>query len=536
MIRIDELNGVEAYKHQWEAYERYKDEEEVPLFFEMGCGKSFTTLLIAGYKFNQQKIDRVLIIAPNDVHKQWAVEQCKWLDKMGVKYVVQCVGGRGGQKQMWEFHNDNALHIICVNIDTFSQPTKWKPLAQWADVPTAMIVIDEATSIKNYDSQRTQHILYAFNNVQKYRNRIMLNTKVAPYRVVLTGTPVTNGPMDLWCIMEFVRPNFFNRDRYSFKFHYGMFTQLGVQQNGSVRTVQVPLTEKTWRGIKGCINYNEAYAMFGCSQDTFMTVHSQEHYEGPYKHCDELKEKLSTVATFCKLADCVDMPKQTYITHTLTMSPDIAGCYKAMLREQAAVWDNHLSTALNKLSAATRLQQISSGFIYGQKMVMTKEELEEQDVMPDEVTWIGNTSPKLEAVKRDVDESDKPLIILTRYTAEAARLYDEFKEKYSTMLYTGWKKTGSIEDFKQGKYDILIANIACVARGFNLQNSHTILFYSNTFSMELRQQAEFRTYRLGQTEVCKYVDYVYEGTVDEDIVKALQMKKNMLEYFREQEK
>lgn len=534
MIKIDELNGVEAYEHQWEAYNRYKDSEEIPLFFEMGCGKSFTTLLIAAYKFKKQDIDRILIIAPNDVHKQWAVEQCTWLAKMNIPYVVQCVGGRGGQKQMWEFQNDGKLHVVCVNVDTFSQPTKWKDIAEWGDVNTAMIVLDEATSIKNYESQRTQHILYAFNEVQRIRNRIIYNAKIAKYRVVLTGTPVTNGPMDLWCIMEFVRPNFFKRDRYSFRYHYGMFTQLGVNQGGSVRTVHVPLTEKTWRGIKSCTRYNEAFALFGCSQDTFMTVHEQEHYDGPYKHCDELKEQLSTVATFVKLADCVDMPVQTYIERKLTMPKDIAGCYKSMQKEQAVVWNNHLSTALSKLSAATRLQQISSGFIYGQNL--NPESLdEEQDILPNEVTWIGSSNPKLEAVKRDVDESDKPVIILTRYTAEAARLYDEFNSKYSTLLYTGWKKTGDIEGFKKGDYDILIANTACIARGFNLQNSHTILFYSNTFSMELRLQAEFRTFRLGQKEVCKYVDYAYADTIDEDIIGAIRRKKNMLEYFREQE-
>ena len=541
--RVDELNGLLLYDHQWEAYKRYKETDEVPLFFEMGCGKSLTTLAICGDAYKRNLIDSILIIAPNDVHKQWATEQVKWYDKevqlkdcttpgMDIPYEVQCVGGRGGQKKgMWEFHNDGKLHIVCVNVDTFSQPTKWKPLAEWACREKCAIVLDEATSIKNYDSQRTQHILYSFNDVKKFRNKILSNDKVSKYRFVLTGTPVTNGPMDLWCIMEFVRPNFFNRDRYSFRYHYGMFTQLGVSQGGSVRTINVPLTEKTWRGIKELTDYNSAYAMFGCSQDTFLTVHSQDHFEGPYKHCEELKEKLSEIATFCKLADCVDMPQQNYITHTLTMSPEIAGCYKSMKKEQQVVYNDHLSSALTKLSAATRLQQISSGFIYGKNLNPD----EEQDIMPDEVTWIGSTNPKLEAVKRDVDESDKPILIMTRYTAEAARLYDEFKDKYSTLLYTGWKKTGNIEDFKKGKYDILIANTACIARGFNLQNAHTTLFYSNTFSMELRQQAEFRTFRIGQKDNCKYVDYVYTGTIDEDIVKALRLKKNMLEYFRGQE-
>lgn len=543
--RVDELNGVMLFDHQWEAYNRFKDSDEAALFFEMGCGKSLTTLALAGHKFIAGEIDSLLVIAPNDVHKQWATEQCQWFKDtllingeqhtgMNIQYHVQCIGGRGGAKQLYPFQADGKLHIVCVNVDTFSTPHKWEQIVRWCTEKT-MIVLDEATAIKTYKSQRTQRIIYAFNIVSRRGTRILSSVKKSKARAVLTGTPVTNGPMDLWSIMEFVKPNFFGREWYSFRGYYGMYTKLAVGMGSTARSVDVPLTEKTWKGIKDCTDYNMAYALFGCSQDTFLTIHSQDHFAGPYKHADELKGKLNSVAMFCKLIDCVDMPQQNYITQRLTMSPDIAGCYKSMKKEQNVLYNDHLATAKTKLAAATRLQQISSGFIYG-KNVNPEEMDEEMDILPDEVTWIGNSNPKMEAVKRDVDESDKPIIILTRYTAEASRLFDEFSDKYSTLLYTGWKKTGNLDDFKAGKYDVLIANTACIARGFNLQNAHTTLFYSNTFSMELRQQAEFRTFRIGQKENCKYVDYIYDDTVDVDIVKALGRKKDMLEYFRTEEK
>lgn len=107
------------------------------------------------------------------------------------------------------------------------------------------------------------------------------------------------------------------------------------------------------------------------------------------------------------------------------------------------------------------------------------------------------------------------------------------KDQYSTMLYTGWKKTGTIDDFKDGKYDVLVANIACIAYGFNLQRSHTIMYYSNTFSMEHREQSQARIFRSGQKHPCVYVDYVFDKTIDTKILKALKNKKNMLDYFRE---
>lgn len=533
------------YDHQQEAVDRFKNSNEIAIFFEQGCGKSATSLKIAEYKYNTSQINAALIIAPNDVHKQWAVEQVpEWLD---CDYDVVCFGGRGGAKTFYP-PSEGKLGIVCINIDTFSQPSKWKCVAEWARAHKTMIILDEATSIKNVNSNRTQNILTCFNSVTRRGKTVQSSVKLpeCACRCVLTGTPVTNGPMDLWAIMEFVKPNFFGHNWWSFKSYYGMYTKLSVANtNGVFRDVQVLLNENTWTAIKRCTDYNMAFNLFGCSQDTYFTIHSQPKYTGPYKHAEELKDKLDKVAVFRKITECLDMPDKNYIVRNLEMNDAQKKAYKEMVNEQMTEYQGHLATALNKLTMATRLQQISSGFIYDKSYVYTGEgndmseddilEDIDKDLMPDEVVWLGESNPKLDALLRDVDESDKPLIILTRYTAEAAKIYDILKDTYPSMLYTGWKKTGTIENFKEGKYDIMIANTACVARGFNLQNSHTILYYSNTFSMELREQSEARIFRSGQKNICKYVDYCFRDTVDEQVMDALKQKKSMLEYFRAQQ-
>ena len=161
--------------------------------------------------------------------------------------------------------------------------------------------------------------------------------------------------------------------------------------------------------------------------------------------------------------------------------------------------------------------------------------IDERDLTPDEVIWIGDSNPKLDALMRDVAECDKPLLILTRYSAEAAKIY-ELCEKagYRTGLFTGWKVVGGVDAFKAGELDILVANSTKISRGFNLQIAHTTLFYSNTFSMEIRQQAEFRTFRMGQTHPCLYIDYSC-ADVDDTINKALKLKKGLLEYIRDKD-
>ena len=543
-----EEKQVKLFEHQKLARNKFKDLDEIALFFEMGCGKSVTSLSIMIDKYKEGKIDSLLIVAPNDVHKQWFDDLCnedallsQILEQENVPCTGQIIGGRGGQKQFYDFDDDSKLHIVCVNIDTFSQPHKWEVIVDWVNKNKTAIIIDEATSIKNPNSKRSQRMLYEFNDVMKKRNTVLFSGKKpnTSVRCVLTGTPVSNGPMDLWSIMEFIKPNYFGRNYYSFMNYYGMHTKLKLDTG---QQISVLLTEKTWHGIKGCKDYAEAFNTFGCSEDTYMTVMHQDHYIGPYKHADELKQLLEPVAVFAKLTDCVDMPPVHYITKEVPLSDAQKACYNDMKHDLLATYDDNVATAKNKLVVTLRLQQIASGFIMGHKEINPEdlelpcwsdvESADEYDVTPDEVIWLGDTNPKLEQLKRDVAELDKPLLILTRFSAEAAKIYDILKDDYSCMLFTGWKTTGSIDKFKAGEFQIMVANTTKIARGFNLQIAHTTIYYSNTFSMELRQQSEFRTFRMGQKYPCTYIDYV-SCEVDKTIADALRLKKGLLEYIRD---
>lgn len=543
-----EEKQVKLFEHQKLARNKFKDLDEIALFFEMGCGKSVTSLSIMIDKYKEGKIDSLLIVAPNDVHKQWFDDLCnddallsQILEQEHVPCTGQIIGGRGGQKQFYDFEDDGKLHIVCVNIDTFSQPHKWEVVVDWVNKNKTAIIIDEATSIKNPNSKRSQRMLYEFNDVMKKRNTVLFSGKKpnTSVRCVLTGTPVSNGPMDLWSIMEFIKPNYFGRNYYSFMNYYGMHTKLKLDTG---QQISVLLTEKTWQGIKGCKDYTEAFNTFGCSEDTYMTIVHQDHYIGPYKHADELKQLLEPVAVFAKLTDCVDMPPVHYITKEVPLSDAQKACYSDMKHDLLATYDDNVATAKNKLVVTLRLQQIASGFIMGHKEINPEdlelpcwsdvEAADEYDVTPDEVIWLGDTNPKLEQLKRDVAELDKPLLILTRFSAEAAKIYDLLKDDYSCMLFTGWKTTGSIEKFKAGEFQIIVANTTKIARGFNLQIAHTTIYYSNTFSMELRQQSEFRTFRMGQKYPCTYIDYV-SCEVDKTIADALRLKKGLLEYIRD---
>ena len=562
LVRADKGRPFLApFGHQQEAVLKYIRSDEIALFFEMGCGKSFTTLRIAEEKFLRGYIDGLLVVAPNDVHRQWFDELVRGVDKdhdgllwqeLRIDFEAQCVGGRGGQKELYPFETDNLFKFVSVNVDTFSQPHKWEQIVEWANSGRYMIAIDEATVLKNPSSKRSQRLLYSFNDVRRCRNVVVSSVKKCPVRAVLTGTPVTNGPVDLWAIMEFVKPNFFGRNYYSFRDYYGMFTRATVKTvsaSGVAREHDVPilLNERAWYGIHACGDFMEAQSLFGCSEDTYLTIKHQDRYMGPYKHADELKRLLEPTAMFMKLTDCVDMPTMSYVTRHVGLSDAQKAAYSSMKKELLAEYAGYTVSATNKLVASMRLQQISSGFIVGKRQEYSYEDMlsfkdgdplevyDDVDLQPDEVVWLGDTNPKLNAIMQDVAECDKPLLILTRYTAEAAKIYELCdKEGYNTGLFTGWKVVGGVDAFKEGKLDVLVANSSKIARGFNLQVAHTTLFYSNTFSMEVRQQAEFRTFRMGQKHPCLYVDYS-AAECDETIINALRMKKGMLDYIRDKD-
>lgn len=525
-------NGDRLYNHQVEDIMRFKDCPEQAEFAEMGCGKSAILLRITAYKYLLKYIDSLLVIAPNDVHRQWAMEQIpKWLPDQ-IDREVQCFGGRGGAKNTYPFQNPNALHIVCVNIDTFSTPSKWCDIAEWVNSCKCFIILDEATSIKNVSSKRAERILYEFNDIVRKGKRIISSTVKTPARAILTGTPITNAATDLWALMEFLRPNYFNRNWYSFRGRYAMLATITTAYGST----QILLTEDLWKAVKNCENYEQAYAMFGVSADTYSIIQQQDCYKGAYKHEEELRDAIKPVSVFRILKDCVDMPEQSYIKRTTTMSDVQTRAYKSMESELLAMYGGATTTAANKLSALIRLSQISSGFIVQGEFNFDPENFaltgEEEDLEPGQVKWLGDSVPKLEMMYQDIEGCSKPTIVVTRFSAEAAKIYDDLQKKYKTLLYTGWKKTGDITDFQRGDYEVLVANSRCISRGFNLQNACSMFFYSNTFSLEDRLQLEGRIFRIGQRRPCVYTDYTNADTVDIKIVGALRQKRQLLNYMR----
>ena len=150
---------------------------------------------------------------------------------------------------------------------------------------------------------------------------------------------------------------------------------------------------------------------------------------------------------------------------------------------------------------------------------------------------IDNKSVKLEALKADIDElGNEQIIIWAHFVAELELIKKELSKDYDVRLYYG--KTHQlirkkiIKDFQENKFQIFIGNPATAAFGLNLQNAHNQYFYSNSFRIEDRLQAEDRSHRIGMTSPCVYKDIVVRKSIDEKIYSAIISGRNLNDYFK----
>lgn len=514
------------YKHQEIALERYRKASAIPLFFDPGTGKTLTSLLIAEAKYNAGEIDALLVIAPNGVHKQWAVEEIpKWLSD--VNTTVQW------RKNKKLFFVEGALNIVCINIEQFSTKTKYLDYVDWVNSHKAMIILDEATRIKNPKAIRTQRLLYEFNHVVRRGKTILSSEPKTVARAILTGTPVTNGPFDVWSMFEFLQPGYFGINWYGFQNKYGMFH--AIQVNG--RVIRILINEDAWEQIKACDSFEKANALYGVNLSTYDMIQQQDSYQGPFKNVEQLRDKMLEIAMFVKIEDCIDMPDRVYNRKLLDMSLEQARVYNELETYFIATYKDEKVEAKSKLTAYIRLQQIASGFVSSEQV--PEEEIE--DPPPNKIVWFDDL-PKIDQLLVDCEEvvgsTDNPtgqVIVVCHFSAEAEKIFDSLQAAgYHCCLQTGWKKVGSIDGFKQGKYSIMVANIRVISMGFNLQElCHHMIFYSNTFSLEDRIQVEARIYRAGQKQKCIYIDYVMKDTIDMKVYAALKQKKQLADYIRE---
>jgi SNF2 family DNA or RNA helicase len=532
---------TEPYQHQIDCVHYLYGKKFGALFMEMGCGKSKAAIDIVANLYLERKINAVLLIAPNTIHLQWDKEQIP--EHCPVKYISNSWRGANRsvsyEKTLDMFiHTEySALKWFCVNVEAFSTRNNLNTFKEFVKEHDTAIVLDESTTIKNPQANRSFNITYELGKLIKQGRKIAMSIPYSKYRFILTGTMVTNSPYDLWSMFEFLSHDYFGMNYYAFKNRYGIErTDIVPNTNQKYRR---PISMKELYWIRSLIQ--QKYDISYISSETGVTESNIKHIiqnpnlKMPYKHLEELKEKIKPYSFIIRKKDCLNLPDKVYEKLTVELTAQQKKIYKQLEKEYLAMYDDKALSVQNKLGLVLRLAQVTGGFF-----PYDYTSIEDGEAAPKKGICAIGKNAKIEALKRDIGETDEKLIIFARFTAEIQLLEKElvktFPEKQIECYYgktSSHKRSKIKEAFKVGDIDILIGNPSCAGVGLNLQRAHLVYYFSNSESLYYREQSEDRTHRIGQTETVVYKDIIAVGTIDEKIHKSLREKKNLLEYFRD---
>jgi len=539
---------TKPYEHQLIAYNKAYGKPSFALFMEMGTGKTKVSIDLASNYFNEMKIDALFVVAPNSVHRQWAEEEIP--KHCPVEYTT-LVWSATSNKTQWfqkakaKFMKDERLKIFCVNIEAFSSETYLSIFRDFMKNNRTMMVLDESTVIKSPKAKRTKNILSISHLPVK--------------KVILTGTPVTNSPFDLWAQFEFLERGFFHCTYFVFQHRYGIMLRekrtnnLGAdyacirpmrmweiaKYKGVLTKLQTDHVQRK-DGIDThvkAIDIDEAIEQVtltsGISEKTVTYLATHENIKHPYKALQKIKDKIDPFTYTVKKEDCkdVNIPDKIFSPIYVDMSAEQRKIYNSAKQYLLATYNEDSLTIQNKLSLILRLQQITGGFF----------PIDDENGEKKEARLIGKNTVKFERLEQDLQEvyPEEKIIIWCRFTAEVrylrAKLSKMYPDQRVETYYGGTSSKDKAEikkAFMAGEVKILIANKQSAGIGLNLQRSTLHYDYSKDFSLERELQAQDRSHRIGQTKHVVYKNIVVRKSIDEVIHKSFSQKKDLLEFFR----
>lgn len=506
-------------------------------FAEQGTGKTKVTIDFANALFTAGLIDMVFLVAPNGVHAQWAKEQIPAHSALPfAHYVFESPLSKKDVETVKQFSEGRAafqfrLSWFCVNVEAFSRDTYISEFRAILKNNRCLFVIDEATRIKNPDAERTHRIMFDINEVKRDRNRrIKSIIRLSVFRIVLTGTPITSSPFDVWAPVEFLRPGFWKLNFHAFKHRYGIMVRDTNRVTGKPFARKLGPQELV--RIRAMLDKKEpvgkiAYT-FNVSEMDVNYIGAHPELVQPYKNMDELRDRLRTVGMFVRKEDVLDLPEKVYQRRVLPLTSEQRKMIRSLTDDFIAEFGEQFITVSNALSLTVRLHQISGGLF-----PLPKGSKDEETYV-----YLEKTPAKLNALIEDVAEHEKPLIVTTRFRGESRLLSERLQEEYGTdnvvrlLMAEDSDRETIIDAFKRKEIDILVATEGIISIGYNLQVAHTMLLYSTGLNFETRAQLEDRFHRVGQQNTCLYVDYVHEGSYDEIALQNQKQKKDLLDFVR----
>jgi SNF2 family DNA or RNA helicase len=455
------------YEHQKTALHHGALCNSFGYFMEMGTGKSKVLIDNMGLLFERGEINFALVIAPKGVYRNWVAKEIpEHLPDHIPHRVIRWVSG-GTKKQIEEMRSVkdkfDGLTVFVMNVEAFST-VKGQDAGKWmarAFGNFGMIAIDESTTIKNHKAKRTKAL-----------------TKISSgfkFKRLLTGSPVTKSPLDLYAQTEF----------------------LG-------------------HGLLGFDSFYAFQGRYAVVQKRQMGAHSFQQVVG-YRNLDELTERIDMFSYRVLKKDCLDLPEKTYTVRYVGMSPEQFKMYE-QLRTMALTMldDGTLVTAPAVVTQLLRMQQVMSGHL-----------------KTDDGDMIYFPSQRMDALKDILEEHDGKAIIWSRFRYDIRQIVRQLNETFGAGCAAAYygdtpddERNAIVKNFQNPNHPLryFVGNPATAGYGLTLTEANLVVYYANDFNLETRIQSEDRAHRIGQRNPVTYVDLICEGSIDERIVASLRDK------------
>jgi len=457
---------TKPFEHQMQALYKCWAQESYGLFMDMGTGKSKVLVDNIAMLYDRGAIRGALIIAPKGVYKIWSDNEIPNHMPDHIEKTMVSWDPNITKKKQLEldtlFDGDSQLKLLIMNVEAFSTKKGLDFANKFLSIfgGRALIGIDESTTIKSPTAKRTKNIL-------------KLRTS-AKYRRILTGSPVTKSPLDLYTQCAFLDP-----------YHLGFGSYYAFRNKYAV------MVRRTFSGRS--INLVTGY-----------------------KNTAELSANLKTFSYRVAKEECLDLPPKVYTKRVVELTDEQKDMYNTMKRAAIAHHDGKLMTTESALTTLMRLHQITCGTFKA-----------------DDGTVTPLKNNRITALTDCLEEVNGKVIIWATYREDIKKIVETLKKAYgedSTVEYHGGVDTTlrqeNIVQFQdvKGPTRYFVGNAQTGGYGITLTAANTVIYYSNNYDLEKRLQSEDRAHRIGQTGSVTYVDLVAEKTIDEKIIKALKEK------------
>ena len=312
-----------------------------------------------------------------------------------------------------------------MNVEAFSTTKGVEFARKFLSCHETFMVVDESTTIKNPEAKRTKNII-----------NLAIHAK---YRRILTGSPVTKSPLDLYKQCEFLDPDLLDHSSYyTFRSRYA--TMRTANFNG--RSVQL---------VVG------------------------------YKNLAELSEKLKPFSYRVLKDDCLDLPAKTYMKRIITLTPEQQKVYRQMKQMALAEMNGKVITTMNALTQLMRLHQITCGHF----------KADDDSIQP-----IKNN--RLSELLEVLEELEGKAVIWAHYQFDVQTIVKAIEEKYgekSVVTYYGLTpneiRQTNLERFQtKDETRFLVGTPQTGGYGITLTAASTMIYYSNGYDLEKRTQSE----------------------------------------------